>query len=102
MKNIVDKHKEVCDMLNKIYKAKNNDYGNSFSESYKEWGVIAAVVRMDDKMRRIKQLVKNDPQVESERLYDSVLDLANYSIMLIMEEMQEDDEGGVGKSVSYL
>lgn len=87
--NKVTKHRQTCDLLNTVYKAKNADYGDSFRESYKEWGAVSAVVRMDDKMRRIKQLIKNnDPQVTEESLTDSVLDLANYSIMLLMELME--------------
>jgi hypothetical protein len=77
-------HASVCAELNRIYKAKNQDYGDSFGASVKEWGLIAAVVRMDDKMRRLKHLVKNDAKVD-ESIRDTLLDLANYAIMTIME-----------------
>jgi Nucleotide modification associated domain 1 len=78
-------HESICKELNNIYKAKNADYGNSFSESYQEWGIISAVVRMDDKMRRLKQLVKHDRQVKAESMEDTLLDMANYAIMTLQE-----------------
>ncbi len=77
-------HETVCAELNRIYKAKNSDYGNSFGESVKEWGLIAAVIRMDDKMRRLKTLITSERQVD-ETIRDTLLDLANYSIMAVME-----------------
>jgi len=77
-------HETVCAELNAIYKAKKADYGNSFGESVKEWGLIAAVIRMDDKMRRLKTLITSERQVD-ETIRDTLLDLANYSIMAVME-----------------
>ena len=81
-------HETVCVELNAIYKAKNQDYGNSFGESVKEWGLIAAIIRMDDKMRRLKTLITSERQVD-ETIRDTLLDLANYSIMAIMEGEDE-------------
>lgn len=80
-----ERHMQICHALNSIYKSKNHDYGDSFGESFEEWGTVAAVVRMDDKMRRIKQLAKTNDAKVNESLADSVLDLANYSIMLLIE-----------------
>jgi hypothetical protein len=83
-------HETVCSELNRIYKAKQHDYGNSFGESVKEWGLIAAVIRMDDKMRRLKTLITSERQVD-ETIRDTLLDLANYSIMAIMEGELDDE-----------
>lgn len=90
IENTPDKHMETCKRLNTIYKRKNADYGNSFDESCKEFGLVAGVVRMDDKMRRIKNLLKNPAQVKGESLKDTVDDLANYTIMLrnIIDELE--------------
>jgi len=70
--------------MREIYLAKNADYGDSFRASWREWGMIAAVVRMDDKMRRLKKLLKADARVP-ETVRDTLLDLANYAIMSAME-----------------
>lgn len=83
--NKAEKHAEICAALNEIYKAKNADYADSFGEAFKEFGPISAVVRMDDKMRRIKQLISNPAKVKNESLADSVQDLGNYCIMFLIE-----------------
>ena len=71
-----------------IYAAKNHDYGNSFSESMEEFGLISAAVRMNDKMKRIKSFSKMCPeamQVKNESIQDTLLDLANYAVMTLVE-----------------
>lgn len=67
------------------YKAKNADYGDSFGKSIEKYGLIAALTRISDKFNRIENLILNkDRLVEDESLADSLLDLANYSIMTYM------------------
>lgn len=78
-------HQEICDELNEIYTRKNADYGNSFGDQFEEHGILSAVIRLDDKMRRLKQLIKQEAQVKDESIEDTVLDLANYAIMTVME-----------------
>lgn len=78
-------HKAVCEALKEIYIQKNADYGNSFSEQYQEHGLLSSVIRLDDKMRRLKQLVHSEAQVKEESVKDTLIDLANYAIMTVME-----------------
>lgn len=81
-----DKLKELTNQILKIYMDKNSDYGDSFSKSYKEFGIIAPIVRMNDKMERVKQLSKSgDRKVKDESLKDSLIDLANYALMTVIE-----------------
>lgn len=87
----VEKHKEICERLNNIYSAKNKDYGDSFSEGYKEYGLTMPSIRLEDKLRRFKQLIRQNPEVKDESILDTLLDLANYSIMTIMELEKNDD-----------
>ena len=74
----------IVSKLRDTYEQKNTDYGNSFEESLDEFGAIAFVVRADDKMRRLKQLVNNPAKVKDESFEDTVRDLANYCIMFAM------------------
>ena len=74
----------IVSKLRDTYERKNTDYGNSFEESLDEFGAIAFVVRADDKMRRLKQLVNNPAKVKDESFEDTVKDLANYCIMFAM------------------
>ena len=66
------------------YKKKNSDYGSSFDKSMDEFGIIAPVIRMSDKMNRLKSLVKNKQQVKDESIDDTLLDLANYAVMTLV------------------
>ncbi len=75
-----EKYEESHAQIKETFYRKNADYGNSFEESLDEFGLVAAVVRMDDKMRRIKNLTKREAMVD-EKIEDTLLDLANYAIM---------------------
>ena len=83
---LVERHKEMCKKLNKMFEAKNRDYNNSFHETYKQFGAVAAVTRMSDKWNRILTLSKNNnPAVKNESLIDSLYDLCGYALLYIME-----------------
>lgn len=94
-KKRIDKyeHMKVCKKLNQIYKKKNHDYGDSFTETYNELGLISCITRMNDKMNRLKSLAKSgNNEVKDETISDTLLDLANYSIMTYMC-LQNDEKG---------
>ena len=75
--NMHDAHKE----LQEIFVKKNTDYGNSFEESLEKHGLIAAIVRMEDKMSRLNTLSKNEALVKDESIIDTLKDLSNYALM---------------------
>lgn len=82
----LQKHAKICQQLTEIYRKKNEAYGDSFGKTYRELGPVSAVTRMADKMNRIISLVKGTHnEVTDESLADSVRDLANYSIMFLIE-----------------
>ena len=62
---------------------KNHDYGNSFEESLDQFGIVASIVRMSDKMKRLESLTDESKtqQVGSESLLDTLEDLSNYAAM---------------------
>lgn len=72
---------DIIDELNNTYIRKNKDYGDSFSKSLDKHGLIAACVRMEDKLGRFANLIGNDRKVSDESLRDTIMDLANYAIM---------------------
>lgn len=75
---------DITAKMANTYRAKNHDYGNSFEQSLDEFGLVASVVRLGDKMNRIKSLVKKEAQVKDESIRDTLLDMANYAIMTVM------------------
>lgn len=66
-----------------VFCKKNHDYGNSFEKSLDTFGLVAGIVRMNDKFERLVSL--NDPskdaQIASESLVDTLEDLSNYAAM---------------------
>lgn len=84
--NNIEKHMNICKELNKIYEKKNNDYGDSFHRSFQEYGPIVSCIRLEDKLNRLKSIVKGKKmQVTDESEIDTLLDMANYAILSIME-----------------
>ena len=77
--------KVLSEMMD-IYKKKNADYGNSFSETIQEFGYIPAVARINDKLKRVKNMVKgNNMNITDESLRDNLMDIANYCVLTIIE-----------------
>ena len=78
--------RKITDEMNALYERKNHDYGNSFSDTFEKLGSVSAVTRMCDKMNRIISLVSTKEQkVNDESLRDTLIDIANYAVMTIME-----------------
>lgn len=80
----VQQFMDITANMAKIYAAKNHDYGNSFDQSLDKFGIIAAIVRMGDKMNRLESLAVKKAEVKDESIKDTLLDLASYSIMTVM------------------
>ena len=85
-------HKQICSELNELYERKNHDYGDSFHTSFIDEGMAMARIRLGDKYNRFKTLSRSDVQyVHDESIRDTLIDLANYAIMTIIE-MERDNE----------
>ncbi len=90
-----DIHKAYCDRINQLYRSKNTDYNDSFGKGIDSMGYASAIVRMEDKMNRIKSLLLNIPGKArvDEPIEDTLIDLANYSLMLLTEyEVRKDSD----------
>lgn len=84
-------HQTICEELNKLYERKNHDYGDSFGKSYDEYGMAMPCIRLEDKLNRLKALTRNgNQQVSDESIDDTLMDLANYAIMTLVERKMED------------
>lgn len=80
---------------------KNHDYGNSFEESLGQFGIVASIIRMSDKMMRIESITDESKtqQVGSESLLDTLEDLSNYAAMTacwLKGVREEDGENSCG------
>lgn len=84
----VEQFKALTSEMISTYTRKNRDYGNSFSKMYSEWGPMYPMSRMQEKLTRAIQLMRTGEkraQVVDEKVTDTLLDLANYALMTIME-----------------
>ena len=85
------KHMELCKYLNNLYATKNKKYGDSFSITVQKYGIIAALTRLSDKWQRFETLIlTKDPGTPDESIRDTLLDMANYCIMTVMELDQKE------------
>ena len=71
--------------MQELYDKKNHDYGNSFSETIQEFGFTPAIARINDKFKRVKQMVKGEPMQVDESMRDNLIDIANYCVLTIIE-----------------
>ena len=82
----VERFKQLTGEMVTLYARKNKDYGDSFTEMFKEWGAMYPLSRMQEKLKRATQLMRSgEAQVADEKVTDTLLDLANYALMTIME-----------------
>ena len=92
-KTDADRFKEITDKMCDIYKQKNSDYGSSFSKLFKKCGMTYAYGHLAEKIERIDSLSNNEAKVQGESMIDSLYDLANYSILTIMEIEKRKEHG---------
>lgn len=90
--NKAETHADICAALTALYERKNHDYGDSFGKSFAEYGMAMPCIRLEDKLNRLKALTRSGAQkVTDERLEDTLMDLANYAIMTLVEmQLQEE------------
>ena len=75
---------DVFDQAEDLLIGRHRDYGpGNIANGYPD-PLTALVVRMGDKMERIKNLLSSDHPTYGERLRDSWMDLANYGLIGVM------------------
>lgn len=91
------------DELLQTFVDKNADYGNSFESSLEEYGLIAALIRMEDKMGRLRTLIKFEAKVNDESISDTLRDLSNYALMAsVWFDHKDDDDRPASERVKDL
>lgn len=83
--------RQMTEEMANLYEKKNADYGDSFGETYQRLGLVSAVTRIQDKSNRLCNLAvnKGGQQVNDESIRDTLIDLANYAIMTLIEMEHE-------------
>lgn len=89
--------KNLLDELLETYEKKNADYGDSFKKTHLQFGEIAGLVRISDKVNRLVSLIKKTPDSQNyESKRDTYMDLANYCLMqvVVMEGTESTEQTG--------
>lgn len=74
----------LTDEIFELYEKKNSDYGNSFYKQLDEDGLLVSKIRLQDKLSRFSSIIKKGTiEVEDEKLRDTLIDLATYSMMTV-------------------
>lgn len=81
------KFESITKEMLELYKIKNKNYGNSFSKQFEEYGLTSVCIRLEDKLNRLKSLNKQgkEANVDDESIRDTLIDLANYSVLAMIE-----------------
>lgn len=82
----------IIQELEQMYITKNADYGNSFGQSLDEFGEIAGIVMVGEKLNRIKNLTDKQPNVKSESKINALVDMTNDCVMMISWLMKQANE----------
>lgn len=80
------KLKEIHQQEEALYSERNEKYGDSFAKTFKEYGKSVALIRLEDKLNRAKNLISQGLEgSDGESLIDTLKDLSNYANMTIIE-----------------
>ncbi len=93
--------KNITTEMAELYSKKNHDYGDAFGQTFAELGIISAITRISDKTNRLKSLATKDQRVDDERIEDTLMDLANYAVMTLIELRDNDDKQPIETVTAY-
>ena len=84
----------ITNQMTKTFACKRHDYGKTTEETFNRFGPVSMLTRMYDKLGRLENLLVNniEPYVYGEKVEDTLLDLANYAIITIMELRKREEE----------
>lgn len=78
------------------FKKKNADYGDSTTQTFKEFGLTSYAIRLNDKLNRIKSFCKKgELEVKDERIIDTLMDMASYCLLAVMDVKNQKENNEV-------
>ncbi len=86
-------HSEILEEMHNLYLRKNADYGDSFAQLRKRYPNFVCM-RLFDKLNRLDTLIQPgyEAKVTDEKLEDTLMDIANYAVMEILERRKERED----------
>lgn len=80
--------RDITEKMRETFLKKNHDYGNSFHETWDEFGdkgIITALTQISHKYHRLMNIGLGTKPLVDKSIDDTLLDMANYCILTIME-----------------
>lgn len=72
----------ACKELEELLIRKNDKYGNSFKKTADQYGKAVLLLRIEDKLNRLKQLTLYEKaEDKDESILDTFIDIAGYGIL---------------------
>lgn len=86
----IELHQDILEEMHDLYARKNADYGDSFAQLRKRYPNFVCM-RLFDKLNRLDTLMQPEyeAKVVDEKLEDTLMDIANYAVMEILERRKE-------------
>ena len=88
----IQKHQELLNTMHELYVTKNHDYGDSVHDTYLKYGLTSFLVRLEDKLNRARTISQKEQLVKDEKIKDTLLDLANYATLAVLELEWEENQ----------
>lgn len=87
IENEIKEFERLTKQMSQTFARKRNDYGQSTTETFEKFGPVSMLTRMHDKMSRLDRLLGQNVEraVEGEKIQDTLMDLANYALITIIE-----------------
>ena len=103
--NFLECYQETLNQMADTFYLKNERYGDSFTQTMDDYGLVTSIIRVTDKFNRMTTLFKNrELDEDDEPIVDTMLDMANYLAMTVAylksrEQQQDTFEivGGIPK-----
>ena len=91
IKQEIELFKELAKQMSDTFTKKRADYGQTTTETYDKFGPVSMLTRMHDKMGRLDNLLlTGNLNCQDEKVEDTLLDLANYAIITIIERRKRE------------
>lgn len=82
--NFLECYQETLNQMADTFYLKNERYGDSFTQTMDDYGLVTSIIRITDKFNRLTTLYKNkNLDVDDEPIMDTMLDMANYLAMTV-------------------
>ena len=76
---LVAEYESITKDLVKLFEKKQHDYGPG---NIAEFGDVGVLVRLNDKIERLKNLITNNLKASNESIEDTLDDIASYAIIM--------------------